>query len=61
MLRENGYAIVQERSTVMPLELVLGLSPESLPMRPLTAVLAGLTRLMPGLLGYQIVLVARNS
>jgi hypothetical protein len=59
-LRENGYEIVQERSTVMPVELVLDLSPANLPMRILNRVLAGMTRLMPGLLGYQIVLVARN-
>jgi len=59
-LRENGYEIVQERSTVMPVELVLGLSPGSLPMKVISRLLAGITRLMPGLLGYQIVLVARN-
>ncbi len=60
-LRENGYEIVQERSTVMPVELVLGLAPTSLPMRIVNRILAGMTRLLPGLLGYQIVLVARNS
>ncbi len=60
-LRENGYELIQERSTVMPLELVLGLSPVSLPMRIVNRLLAGMTRIMPGLLGYQIVLVARNS
>jgi len=60
-LRENGYEIVQERSTVMPVELVLGLAPTSLPMRIVNRMLAGMTRLLPGLLGYQIVLVARNS
>jgi len=60
-LRENGYEIVQERLTVMPIELVLGLSPENLPMRTLNRLLAAMTKLMPGLLGYQIILVARNS
>jgi 2-polyprenyl-3-methyl-5-hydroxy-6-metoxy-1,4-benzoquinol methylase len=60
-LLENGYELIQERSTVMPLELVLGLSPASLPMRIINRLLAGMTRLMPGLLGYQIVMVARNS
>jgi 2-polyprenyl-3-methyl-5-hydroxy-6-metoxy-1,4-benzoquinol methylase len=59
LLEESGYAIVQERSTVMPLELVLGLAPDRLPMKLITTVLAGLTRLAPGLLGYQTVLVAR--
>jgi 2-polyprenyl-3-methyl-5-hydroxy-6-metoxy-1,4-benzoquinol methylase len=60
-LEENGYAIIQERSTVIPMELVLGLSPSSFIMRILNRLLAGMTRLMPGFLGYQIVLVARNS
>jgi 2-polyprenyl-3-methyl-5-hydroxy-6-metoxy-1,4-benzoquinol methylase len=59
-LQENGYEIVQERLTVMPIELVLGLSPSSLAMRMLNRVLAAMTKVMPGLLGYQIVLVARN-
>jgi hypothetical protein len=46
---------------VMPVELVLGLAPSSLPMKIISRLLAGMTSLMPGLLGYQIVLVARNS
>ena len=46
----------------MPIELVLGLSPQNLPMLRLsTACWPLLTRLMPGLLGYQIVLVAREA
>jgi 2-polyprenyl-3-methyl-5-hydroxy-6-metoxy-1,4-benzoquinol methylase len=61
LLRENGYEILQERCTVMPVELALGLSPDSLPMRIVNRMLAGMTRIMPGLLGYQIVLAARNS
>ena len=60
-LRKTGTRSWQERLTVMPIELVLGLSPENLPMRALNRLLAAVTRLMPGLLGYQIVLVARNS
>jgi hypothetical protein len=59
-LRENGYEIIQERNTVMPVELVLGLSPSSLPLKIINRVLAGFTRLLPGLLGYQIVMVARK-
>ncbi len=59
LLEQNGYSIVRERSTVMPFELVLGLDPQSLPMKLITNVLAVFTRLMPGLLGYQTVLVAR--
>jgi 2-polyprenyl-3-methyl-5-hydroxy-6-metoxy-1,4-benzoquinol methylase len=61
LLRENGYQILQERSTIMPVELVLNLSPTGLPMKVINRLLAGLTRLMPGLLGYQIVMLARKS
>lgn len=59
LLEQNGYQIVEVRATVMPLELVLGLSPDSLPMKVITGVLAGVTKLLPGLFGYQTVLVAR--
>ena len=59
LLEANGYSIVEQRSTVMPLELVLGLSPDGLPMKLITGVLAAITRLMPGLFGYQTVLVAK--
>ncbi|HEV2199849.1 MAG TPA: bifunctional glycosyltransferase/class I SAM-dependent methyltransferase [Bryobacteraceae bacterium] len=60
-LREHGYEILRERCTVMPLELVLGLAPTGLAMRIVNRLLSGLTRLMPGLLGYQIVMAARKS
>jgi hypothetical protein len=59
-LQENGFQIVKERATVMPVELVLGLSPTNPLMKILNRLLAGMTKLLPGLLGYQIVLVARN-
>ncbi len=59
LLEKNGYSVIEERSTVMPLELVLGLAPGGAPMRVINRVLAGLTKLMPGLFGYQTVLVAQ--
>ena len=43
-----------------PLELTLGLSPKSLLFRVLNSILGALTRMMPGLLGYQIMLVAQS-
>jgi hypothetical protein len=45
--------------TVMPVELVLGLNPERGPMRVLGGLMHGLTSLMPGLLGYQSLMVCR--
>jgi len=58
-LRDNGYSIVEERCTCIPIELILGWSPANPFMRFLTGTLAVLTRLMPGLMGYQIVFLAR--
>jgi glycosyltransferase involved in cell wall biosynthesis len=59
-LVDQGWAIVREMTTVVPLERVLSLSPGNLLMRGLNAVLAGVTRLWPGLFGYQIMFVARR-
>jgi hypothetical protein len=43
----------------MPIELVLGLSPKNPLMKFATSILAFFTALLPSLLGYQTVLVAR--
>ncbi|MGA7239751.1 MAG: bifunctional glycosyltransferase/class I SAM-dependent methyltransferase [Bryobacteraceae bacterium] len=59
MLEANGYEVVDEKVTVMPIELVLGLAPTNPLMRFAVGVLAFFTAIMPSLLGYQIVLVAR--
>jgi SAM-dependent methyltransferase len=61
MLAGNGFEIVKEKMTVMPLELVLGLAAANPLMRMITGTLAILTALAPGLLGYQTVLVARSK
>jgi 2-polyprenyl-3-methyl-5-hydroxy-6-metoxy-1,4-benzoquinol methylase len=58
-LKEHGCEIVEERATVMPLELVLGLSPANPLMRAINLVLAAATGILPGLLGYQWMFVAR--
>jgi 2-polyprenyl-3-methyl-5-hydroxy-6-metoxy-1,4-benzoquinol methylase len=60
-LTDRGWEIVREMTTVMPLERVVSLSPDNLLLRGLNAVLAGITRLWPGLLGYQIMFVARRK
>ena len=60
-LKENGYELLEERMTVMPVELKLGLSSSGMPMRLMNRLLAGLTWLMPGLFGYQTVMAARPS
>ncbi|WP_321474754.1 bifunctional glycosyltransferase/class I SAM-dependent methyltransferase [uncultured Paludibaculum sp.] len=58
MMEDCGLKSVREKLTVMPVELALGLQPKSRVMRALNACLAVATRLMPGLLGYQIMHVA---
>jgi glycosyltransferase involved in cell wall biosynthesis len=61
LLEQSGYEIIREQNTVMPLEIVLGLAPENILMRAFNAILAALTWLLPGLFGYQIILVARKG
>ena len=60
-LTKAGYKIVAEKMTVIPLELTLGLSPRSFVFRVLNSFLNMLTKLLPGLLGYQIMLVGRSQ
>lgn len=59
LVRECGYEIVRERTSVMPVELKLGMPPSHFLMRAVNRILAPLTRLMPGLFGYQHILVGR--
>ncbi len=54
-----GYDILDEKATVMPIELVLGASPENPLMKAANSVLAGFTALMPGMFGYQLLYAAR--
>lgn len=61
LLEESGYRVLREEATVMPIELVLNLSPHNLVLRFCNRLLALFTRMLPGLLGYQIVLVAREA
>ncbi len=58
-LENAGYRIVQEKETVIPLELVLGLSGNNWLMKVLNRMLAMLTALLPGLFGYQIMFLAQ--
>jgi glycosyltransferase involved in cell wall biosynthesis len=61
LVESQGYRIVQEKMTVMPLELVLGLEPENPLMRLINFTLRGFTKLLPGLFGYQVILVAKKQ
>jgi 2-polyprenyl-3-methyl-5-hydroxy-6-metoxy-1,4-benzoquinol methylase len=58
-LEGSGWEIVAAKTTVMPLELVLGLDSANPLMRTITALLAAATAVFPTLLGYQFVFLAR--
>lgn len=55
-----GYDVIQEKATIMPIELVLGLPAGNPVMRVINFVLRVATRILPGLLGYQIMLRVRS-
>ena len=58
LLQDAGYRIVEEKLTVVPIELVLGLTPDAWLCRVLNRCLYVVTRLLPGLFGYQIMMRA---
>ena len=60
MIEKAGYEIVAEKTTVMPIELALGL-PEHNPLtRAVNAAVAIWTRVLPQLLGYQLLFAVRS-
>lgn len=61
LLESQGYQIVHEKMTIMPVELVFGLDAQNPLMRLINVTLRGFTRLLPGLLGYQVILVAKKQ
>lgn len=60
LLQDCGYEILEEKATNIPAELILGLNPKSRLMRLIATALHGLTVLLPGLMGYQVMLFARK-
>jgi 2-polyprenyl-3-methyl-5-hydroxy-6-metoxy-1,4-benzoquinol methylase len=59
MLEESGYEILEQKMTVIPVELVPVVSNSNLLVKMLNGLLRMFTPLFPGLLGYQIMLVAK--
>jgi 2-polyprenyl-3-methyl-5-hydroxy-6-metoxy-1,4-benzoquinol methylase len=60
LFESAGYEIVAQKATVMPVELALGLAADNPLMRTVNAILALWTRLLPRLLGYQLLYAARS-
>ena len=54
----QGFSIVRHRMTVIPLEVIFGLAPTNPIMRVMHAAVILLTRMLPGLFGYQSFVVA---
>lgn len=61
LLEQAGLEILEERMTLIPVELAVGLSHKNPVARLLNRILAGFTALMPGLFGYQIMFRARRK
>lgn len=59
MIESAGFEIVREGATVMPIELALGMRPEHPLMRGANTFLAFATRLLPKLMGYQLLFAVR--
>jgi 2-polyprenyl-3-methyl-5-hydroxy-6-metoxy-1,4-benzoquinol methylase len=58
-LQENGFEILSQKVTIIPFEVVLRLEPEGWFARNMNRFLAFITGILPGLLGYQLLYVAR--
>ncbi|MBX9602774.1 MAG: methyltransferase domain-containing protein [Bryobacteraceae bacterium] len=61
LARRCGFEIVREEATVVPLELVTGLSSENPAMRVLNGISAALAWLWPSMFGYQTILVLKPA
>jgi 2-polyprenyl-3-methyl-5-hydroxy-6-metoxy-1,4-benzoquinol methylase len=61
LLEDNGYEVVAQKMTVMPIELALGVSAGHWSMRFCNRLLTAMTRLFPGLLGYQVLLLGKRK
>jgi 2-polyprenyl-3-methyl-5-hydroxy-6-metoxy-1,4-benzoquinol methylase len=59
MIEAAGWDVVREEATVMPVELALGVSATNPVMKAINRILRLFTRAMPGLMSYQIVVLAR--
>jgi 2-polyprenyl-3-methyl-5-hydroxy-6-metoxy-1,4-benzoquinol methylase len=58
LIGAQGLAIIRHRMTVIPLEVMIGLASRNILIRMMHGALIFLTRLMPGLFGYQSFIVA---
>jgi glycosyltransferase involved in cell wall biosynthesis len=60
LLEEHGFRVTERLNTIMPLERVVALRPDSRLLRAANWLLRALTAMAPGLLAYEILLVAER-
>jgi len=60
LLEQQGYRVTGRHYTVMPIERVISMRPDSALLRFASRVLRVLTALAPGLLAYEIVMIAER-
>jgi glycosyltransferase involved in cell wall biosynthesis len=60
LLEKHGFRVTERRFTVMPVERVLPLRPESLFLRAANRLLGLVTAIAPGLFSYEVLLVAER-
>jgi hypothetical protein len=59
LLEATDYSILRHQMTVIPLEVLFSISFENRLMRIMHGILIMLTRMLPGLFGYQSFIVAK--
>ena len=58
-VEQNGFEVLDHQMSVMPVEVALGINSERPSMRMMSGLLHKATAALPGLLGYQSILVCR--
>ncbi len=61
LIEDEGYQVLHQRMTNLPLEVVLSWRPESLVMRAMDGLLRIITQVLPNLFGYQVMVTARRK
>ncbi len=61
LLADNGFEVILERATVIPIEVALTAPPTNRAMIVANRLLAAATRIFPTLFGYQLLFVARAA
>jgi 2-polyprenyl-3-methyl-5-hydroxy-6-metoxy-1,4-benzoquinol methylase len=61
LIEDQGFSIIRHKMTVIPLEVIIGLALQNPLIRLMHGILILLTRMLPGLFGYQSFIVAEPN